>query len=131
MRHATLIPCLLMLGAAREGLPMEDRDIPTEEPADAVMASEAEIAAFHAWVLEAFLGIRGHDPIRAVGGLGSCPRIPLEVRRQDHNVLRFGESCMETPIRIGQREFKHGLGTHASSEVAVTLLPVRRPSWPP
>jgi alpha-galactosidase len=28
---------------------------------------------------------------------------------------------METPIRIGKQTFKHGLGTHASSEIAVTL----------
>ncbi|MBM3474043.1 MAG: hypothetical protein FJX75_12310 [Armatimonadetes bacterium] len=121
MRHAIVILCLLMLGLAREGLPMEDREIPPAEPMDAVMASEAEIAAFHAWVLEAFLGIRGHDPNSQTARIGSCPRIPLDVRRQDHNVLRFGESCMETPIKIGQREFKHGLGTHANSEIAVTL----------
>jgi hypothetical protein len=29
----------------------------------------------------------------------------VELRRQDHSVLRFGQSCIETPIKLGQREF--------------------------
>jgi alpha-galactosidase len=105
---------VLLLAFAREGLAMEDRDIPTAEPADSVMAPAAEIAEFHGWVLAAFLG-------QELPGAGD--RVRLEVRRQDHNVLRFGESCMETPIKIGQRGFAHGLGTHANSEIAVTLPP--------
>ena len=28
---------------------------------------------------------------------------------------------METPIRIGTQSFAHGLGTHANSELAVTI----------
>jgi alpha-galactosidase len=52
---------------------------------------------------------------------GRAPRVKLEVRRQDYNVLRFSQSCMETPIKIGRREFKHGLGTHANSEIVVAI----------
>jgi len=41
---------------------------------------------------------------------GAKPRIALVLRRQDHNVLRFGQSCMETPLRIGSRTYAHELG---------------------
>ncbi|MGQ9732618.1 MAG: NPCBM/NEW2 domain-containing protein [Candidatus Zipacnadales bacterium] len=92
-------------------------DIPTQEVTDEVMAEEAEVAQFHAWALAAFLGEK--PP-------GIPPRVELQVRRQDYNILRFGESCMETPITIGQRTFAHGLGTHANSEIAVTLPPGAR-----
>ncbi|MBM3497247.1 MAG: hypothetical protein FJX74_01130 [Armatimonadetes bacterium] len=108
--RATLL--ILALTIAQETFPMEDRDIPVEAPGDALMATADEIAAFHAWALSAFLG---EAPSEA------GPRLALTVRRQDHNVLRFCESCMETPIRIGQREFARGLGTHANSEIAVAL----------
>jgi hypothetical protein len=30
---------------------------------------------------------------------------------------------METPIRIRQRKFSHGLGTHAASEIVLHLPP--------
>lgn len=91
---------------------MKETDIPADAPQDSIMASPAEVQEMRDWVDGVFAGLR--PPAGA-------PRIELEVRRQDHNVLRFGESCMETPIKIGQREFKHGLGTHACSEIAVTL----------
>jgi alpha-galactosidase len=96
------------------GWTMEDTDIPIDCPNDALMASPAEAQALLDWVAAAFTGAKP---------AGRGPRVELEVRRQDFNVLRFGESCMETPIRIGQREFAHGLGTHANSEIAVTLPP--------
>ncbi len=86
--------------------------LPAEAMNDEVMASPAEVEAMHDWLSAALAG-------RARSGAG--PRIEINVRRQDHNVLRFGRSCMETPIRIGQRDFKHGLGVHAVSEIVVTL----------
>ena len=49
--------------------------------------------------------------------------VRVELRRQDHSVLRFGQSCIETPIKIGQQEFKRGLGTHANSEIILHLPP--------
>ncbi|NLH15040.1 MAG: hypothetical protein GX455_00530 [Phycisphaerae bacterium] len=51
------------------------------------------------------------------------PAIRVEVHRQDHSVLRYGQSCIETPIRIGQQDFKRGLGTHANSEIVLHLPP--------
>lgn len=81
--------------------------IPAVPPEDAVMAGAEELRDVQYWVEEAFLGVLPAE----------APRIRLEVLRQDHNVLRFGQSCMETPIKIGTREFVHGLGTHANSEL--------------
>ncbi len=86
--------------------------IPAIEPDDAVMAAADEVSEMAAWALEAFGGGDADE-----GGA----RIPVTVIRQDHNVLRFGESCMETPLRIGAKDFKHGLGVHAFSELRVTL----------
>ncbi|MBN1343829.1 MAG: NPCBM/NEW2 domain-containing protein [Phycisphaerae bacterium] len=93
-------------------LAMGQADLPAAAPDDAVMASPAEVTEVLDWATVAFTGTR--PP-------GAPARAELEVRRQDHNVLCFGESCMETPIKIGSRAFKHGLGTHANSEIVVTL----------
>ena len=91
---------------------MIEADIPAEAPQDEVMASAAEVQKVLDWTRAVFLGDEAAGP---------GARVALEVRRQDHNVLRFGQSCMETPIKIGQREFEHGLGTHANSEIAVAI----------
>lgn len=85
--------------------------IPLGPPEDAVMAGPEEIQAVMDWAYRAFLG---EVPAGA-------KRIRIDVLRQDHNVLRFGESCMETPIIIGGRKFEHGLGTHANSELLVHI----------
>jgi hypothetical protein len=42
---------------------LEDGDIPTEAPHDAVMASPAEIQAIHDWVSEAFSDRRSGWPL--------------------------------------------------------------------
>jgi len=91
---------------------MRDTDIPADAPDDAIMASPAEVQAVEDWAAACFGGVEPQ---------GRPARIKLEVRRQDYNVLRFGQSCMETPIKVGGREFKHGLGTHANSEIAVSV----------
>lgn len=85
--------------------------VPGAPPEDAVMASAEELQAVTDWAERAFLGEVSPE----------APGIRLEVLRQDHNVLRFGQSCMETPITIGTREFVHGLGTHANSEILVHI----------
>jgi hypothetical protein len=54
---------------------------------------------------------------------GSESVVGVEVRRQDHSVLRFGQACIDTPIRIGPWEFVHRLGTHANSEIVLRLPP--------
>ena len=80
------------------------------------MAGPAEIQEIQDWASVAFTGERppGHEPA-----------VRVELRRQDYNCLGFGQSCMDTPIKLGQREFKHGLGTHANSEIVLRLPPER------
>jgi len=85
--------------------------IPIEPPDDGIMASDGEIQEIETWMRRVFLDESPADP----------SRIRIDVLRQDHNVLRFGQSCMETPIIIGNQEFEHGLGTHANSEFLVHL----------
>lgn len=111
LRRHLLITAALLLSVVR-GLAMQRTDIPSSEPEDHIMASPAEVTEVADWVRSSFLGERP---------AGMEPRIALSLRRQDHNVLRFGQSCMETPLRIGSRSFERGLGTHANSEIAVTL----------
>ncbi len=97
------------------GWALEMSDIPTEPPRDEIMPAPQQVQDVLDWAGLAFTGRRA----------GAEPAVRVEVRRQDHNVLRFGQSCMETPIKIGQREFAHGLGTHANSEI-VLHVPRRR-----
>jgi alpha-galactosidase len=94
-----------------------DPGIPAGPAADAVMAGPDEIYLIQDWASRAFTGQRRPGPGPAVG---------VELRRQDHSALRFGESCLETPIRIGSRSFAHGLGTHANSEIVLDLPPGAR-----
>lgn len=108
------ILCLLLALTTTGGYAMTDEQIPSAPAQDAVMAPAAEIAVMHDWVRAVFCGESPTVP---------GEHIALDLRRQDYNVLRFGQSCMETPIRIGSREFKHGLGTHANSEIAVAVPP--------
>jgi len=45
----------------------------------------------------------------------------LDVRRQDHGQFRLRSSVLDTPLRIGQKRYTHGLGTHSVSEIVVRL----------
>jgi len=45
----------------------------------------------------------------------------LEVRRQDHGHFRLGRSVLDTPLRLGEKQYEHGLGTHSVSEIVVHL----------
>lgn len=45
----------------------------------------------------------------------------LDLRRQDYGTLRLRRSVMDTPLKIGQEQYTHGLGTHAASEIIVRL----------
>ena len=89
---------------------MEDSEIPAAPPRDTVMASLEEVRQVLDWAAAAFAGVKAE---------GATPAIGIEVRRQDYSTLHFGRSCMDTPIKIGGKEFKHGLGTHANSELVV------------
>lgn len=89
-------------------------DIPIDAPQDELMASPAEIRQVLDWVDLAFTGTRRPGPE---------PAVRVELKRQDHSVLQFGRSCIETPIKLGSRQFQHGLGTHANSEIILHLPP--------
>ncbi|HUW62565.1 MAG TPA: alpha-galactosidase [Candidatus Bathyarchaeia archaeon] len=78
---------------------------------DTVAASTNELVDAAAWNGAAF-GAERPD----VAG-----RIPLKVLRQDHSVLQFGRSCIDTPLKIGTAPFDNGLGTHANSEIEVRI----------
>jgi alpha-galactosidase len=103
--------CLCGLICPLTAWAMDDADIPTDAIQDAVMPSGIEGKAIVNWAADAFAGRRPE------------PLIRVELRRQDHSVLQYGRSCIETPIRIGQQDFKHGLGTHANSEIILHLPP--------
>ncbi len=45
----------------------------------------------------------------------------ITVRRQDYGQLERGRSVMKQPLLIGSVTFQHGLGTHANSDLLVTL----------
>jgi len=102
---------LLLVPAARA---LDDSEIPTDAPQDALMAGPEEIQAMQDWAAAAFTGSK--PP-------GREPPLRVELRRQDHSVLRFGQSCIDTPLKLGTREFSHGLGTHANSEIILHLPP--------
>jgi len=91
---------------------MPDLPVPSHATQAEVMAPSFLVQELHDWVARAFTG---EQPPAAPD------RIPVTVRRQDFSRLRFGRSCMETPIVIGKRHFAHGLGTHANSEIAVGI----------
>ena len=48
----------------------------------------------------------------------------LEVVRQDYGQFRVRQSVMNTPLRLAEVGYQHGLGTHAESRIVVRL---RRP----
>ncbi|MCC6487335.1 MAG: NPCBM/NEW2 domain-containing protein, partial [Candidatus Hydrogenedentes bacterium] len=92
--------------------PWSDAPLPVAEYEDAIMASPAEVGEMRDWAASSFRGVMRE---------GAAPRVELEVLRQDHSVLRFNESCIETPLMIGTKSFEHGLGTHATSEISVKV----------
>lgn len=106
-----LAACLLA-AASGKGWTMSNAGIPAAFPSDAVMAGVAEIQDMQAWAGSAFADAAPKSRRQ---------KVALKVLRQDFNTLRFGQSCMETPVTIGSRRFKHGLGTHAVSEIAVQV----------
>ncbi|MGE5293965.1 MAG: NPCBM/NEW2 domain-containing protein [Solirubrobacterales bacterium] len=101
----------LCLFASATGWALENADIPTEPPQDEIMPAPQEVRDVLDWASLAFTGRRA----------GAEPAVRVEVKRQDHNILRFGQSCIDTPITIGRQEFAHGLGAHANSEIVLHL----------
>lgn len=114
MRTLLWLLCLAGLAIAPVVVAFDEADIPTDAPNDAVMAGPGEIQEMLDWASAAFTGSRP---------AGREPLVRVEVIRQDHSVLRFGQSCVETPLKIGTRQFERGLGTHANSQILLHLPP--------
>jgi alpha-galactosidase len=85
-------------------------DMPVRFPNDSIMAPPAYVRQVRAWAREVLTGDRVEDG-----------RIRIRVLRQDHSWLRCGRSAIETPLKIGAQSFKHGLGTHAFSDLEVEI----------
>ncbi len=109
MGHRRLVAMMVGVAAAFAAHGVATEDLPISEPDDAVMPALMDVQAFHEWAKAAFTGEDADFPVS------------VRLIRQDFNSLRFGESCMETPITIGAQTFEHGLGTHANSEIAITI----------
>ncbi len=112
MSRLTRLALMLFLSLSATGWAMEDSEIPTDPVQDDVMPSEQQAQEVLDWAAVAFTGQRSS---------GGQPAVRVEVKRQDHSVLGFGQSCIDTPIQIGQRRFARGLGTHANSEIILHL----------
>lgn len=70
-----------------------------------------EVQIMNRWTSEAFL----QKPAPIEG------RSALVVQRQDYGRFRLNESVMGTPLKLGERSFPHGLGTHSVSQLTVHL----------
>ena len=81
-------------------------------PNDAVMPNPDMIQRVENWSRAAFSGKTN---------LADAGTLSLQLLRQDHSTLKFDESCMATPLKIGSRSFAKGLGTHSNSEIRVTF----------
>lgn len=87
--------------------------VAVEVRAEEDAALRDDVRAFQSWAKTALLGETPAAPAHAAIG--------LELRRQDYGTLGIRRSCIETPMRIGQKSFERGLGSHSVSEIAVHL----------
>ena len=78
-------------------------------PDDGLTPDAGQLAQIRAWEKAVF----GGEKISCAAD----KNVTLQVVRQDYNLLRFNESCMGNPLRIGSTEYERGLGTHAQSEI--------------
>jgi alpha-galactosidase len=113
MNRLTVVALAILMLIAQTGVwTMKDTDIPISAPKDAIMAGPTELKQAQGWASAAFDGSKR---------INTGPQLRLEVLRQDHGAPHFGKSCLGTPIKIGKQNFQHGLGTHANSEIVITL----------
>ena len=90
-------------------------------PGNVDLSTADEIGYVRAWEEAAFAG--QPDKCRV---FAYQPQVQAELLYQDHNLLRFNESCMGTPLNPGGKPYEHGIGTHANSAVRFhTHEPVR------
>ena len=90
---------------------MSNDFIPTKAPNDSIQASRSEVKKVLDWT----------ETVFGDSEQSADTSIRINVRRQDFNTLHYRQSCMGNKIKIGQREFERGLGTHATSEIAVHI----------
>ena len=76
-----------LLAAPFTGLGLENADIPTDAPADAVMASPQEIQAMQEWTAGVF---RDNQPIK------DQSQVRVELRRQEEVIARDLELPLES-----------------------------------
>jgi alpha-galactosidase len=81
------------------------------------MASPADVAEMDDWARNT-LAVRDAAPSFQQAARSS-QKATVKLIHQDHNELRFGQSIMLSPLCIGSQVFKHGLGTHANSEISI------------
>lgn len=56
------------------------------------------------------------------GGATTQPHVAgIKVRRQDHADMKLGKPVWDQPIQIGKKRYQHGLGTHSTSEIVISL----------
>ena len=82
------------------------------------MAGPAEIQEMQDWASDGLHRVSGRP--------AASRRCASSFAARTTASLRFGQSCIETPIKIGQRKFSHGLGTHANSEIVLHLAAGRQ-----
>ena len=115
MCRTRVLPLVVLLWSVSNfALALDPADVPCEAPNDAIMAAPSEVADTADWAASAFAGT-GREP--------PGEHATIQLHRQDYNELRYNQSCMQTPIKIGAQGFEHGLGTHANSEILVGLPP--------
>ncbi len=110
--HSGCLVALCLL-TALNAYALTDSEIPIAPPRDSILATAEEKAGMMRWTYEAFTGQTPPD----------APLVRVIACRQDHSVLHFGQSCIDTPIKIGSHAFARGLGTHANSEITLALPP--------
>ena len=81
MTKSLVLLVTLLPAAPFAGLGLQDADIPTDAPADAIVAAPQEIQAMQEWAAGVF---RDRHPAEEE------LQERVEVRRQDHSVLRVG-----------------------------------------
>lgn len=81
-------------------------------PQDSLMPKDHDIRQMESWSRAAFSGQTFLDDSQTVS---------LQVLRQDYNTMKYNESCMGTPLKLGTTSYSRGLGTHANSEIHVTF----------
>lgn len=120
----TILPCAVALflsnAVSAERTPHADPFSPESTgftqwcprmPTDSLMPAEEDLQRIAAWAEKAF-----------------TPTVPpeedapfsIQLLRQDHATLKFGQSCMGTPLKLGTQEYASGIGTHANSKIQIT-----------